>query len=159
MMNARALSLCLPCLLILGCSQDITYREGASTQQVSRDRYACATEALRLAPVNKVTTVEPGMYVPPQQFCDAAGNCTTRPGYYERPEIITTDVNAPERRSLENQCVAAKGYDRVSLPLCSDAVKAQVTPAITRTQPPLTKGSCIIPRGGDNYQIVNTVKG
>jgi len=86
--------------------------------------------------------------------CDANNNCRRQPGRRLPPQIITRDVNEELRRLIARQCMAERSYERLTLPYCSEEVKAQVTPAITRRMPQLSGRACIIRRGADRYQIV-----
>jgi len=141
-------------LLFAGCSETLYYRAGASTEAARADEVSCGRLALAQAPVEKEREVIPGRYIPGPVVCDANNNCRQRPGRRLPPEIIVRDVNEELRRLIARQCMAERGYERVSLPYCSDAVKAQVTPAVTRKMPALPARACIIKRGVDGYQIV-----
>ncbi|WP_136635603.1 hypothetical protein [Pseudooceanicola onchidii] len=140
--------------VLTGCSQQISYREGATTAEIQREVDACALRAVRAAPVANQTVILPGEWIPPQKVCDGAGNCTVRPGYRSFPEFETVDVNADERRLLTRTCLAERGIDRVSLPLCDASVKNATVPGVTRVLPKLREQSCLIPRGSGAYQIV-----
>lgn len=146
-------------LLVAGCSETIYYQPGASTTETRADEIACGRIALAQAPVEKETEIIPGRYLPGPVVCDANNNCHRRPGRRLPPEIITRDVNEELRRLIARQCMAERGYDRVTLPYCSEAVKAQVTPAITRRMPQLSGRACIIKRGPDAYQLVGLSDG
>ena len=139
---------------LAACSQQIYYREGATTADVKRAQNSCALQALEQAPVKTRTRIIPGRFVPERKVCDADGNCTIYPAYEEFPEYETYDANADERALLTRSCLAARGFDRVSLPYCDAAQRSGVVPGVTRTLPRLTEQSCIIPRGSGAYQIV-----
>ncbi|WP_375172948.1 hypothetical protein [Pseudooceanicola sp.] len=154
MTHARPFIALASLLLLCACVQQIDYRAGMSTAEVNRIRDACTLQALNQAPVNTQTRVLPGRFIPERQICDANGNCTIRPAYQEFPRFETYDANTQRRALLTRTCLSSRGIDRVSLPYCEAAVKSQVEPGITRVLPPLTEGSCIIPRGSGAYQIV-----
>jgi hypothetical protein len=141
-------------LLFAGCSETIYYQPGASTAEAQADEVACGRIALAQAPVEKETEIIPGRYLPGPVVCDANNNCRRQPGRRLPPQIITRDVNEELRRLIARQCMAERGYERLTLPYCSEEVKAQVTPAITRRMPQLSGRACIIRRGADRYQIV-----
>ena len=142
-------------LLIAGCSETIYYQAGATTASARADEVACGRIALAPAPVAREREIIPGEDVPGPVICDANNNCRRTPGRRLPPRVIVRDVNEELRRLIGRQCMAERGYERVSLPYCSEAVQAQVTPAVTRRMPALTTGrACIIKRGVDSYQIV-----
>lgn len=151
---ARLIITALSLTALVGCSQQILYREGATTAQIDRARTDCTLEAQREAPVRTQTQILPGRWIPPRQTCDATGACVTTPGYQSFPEFVTVDANAGTRDLLVRQCLARRGIDPVTLPLCDAAAKSRATPGITRVLPPLTEASCVIPRGSGAYQIV-----
>ena len=154
-MKAARILILLPALVLLGaCAQQIYYREGASVTQIQRDRDACELQAMREAPVLSRTRVLPGRWIPGRKVCDSSGNCTVTPGYQTFPEFETYDANTERRALLARTCLAERGIDRISLPLCDGAVKAAVPVGVTRVLPPLGERSCVIPRGAAGYQVV-----
>lgn len=142
-------------LLTAGCAREIDYREGATMAEVNRARDTCALAAETQAPYRPATRMEPGDWIPERKVCDAAGNCTIRPGRMGLPQIVRYDGNATRRVLLARTCLADKGFDRVSLPYCQSNVRNATPQAVTRVLPPLTPQSCIIGRGGSAYQIVS----
>ncbi|WP_148234691.1 hypothetical protein [Pseudooceanicola batsensis] len=137
-----------------GCAQDIYFREGATVSEVRRAEDACALSARQAAPFRPRTILVPGPIVPARKVCDGQGNCQTRPAYQAPPEFETMDANAERRVLIARTCMAERGFDRVSLPYCSGAVRNAAPAAVTRRLPRLTGQSCIIPRGQAGYQIV-----
>jgi hypothetical protein len=156
MMIARSL-LC-PALLVAAllpaCTREIYYREGASQAQITAAQDACVAQAYREAPVRTVTTVLPGTFIPERQVCDGSGNCQTIPARFGPPQIVSTDANEELRKAVQRKCMVDAGYSRVQLPICDQNVRNSQTPAITRTLPPLTGQSCLVPRGGEAFQII-----
>lgn len=141
-------------LALAGCSQTIYYRAGASTDRARTDEIACGRLALSQAPVEKEREIIPGRFIPGEVICDANNTCRRTPGRRTPPEIIVRDVNEELRRLIARQCMADRGYDRVTLPNCSEAVKAQVRPAVTKVMPTISGKACVIGRGAQGYQIV-----
>ncbi|MWB77451.1 hypothetical protein GLS40_05385 [Pseudooceanicola sp. 216_PA32_1] len=143
-------------LALLGAcgSETIYYRPGVEVTRAQGDEVACGRSALADAPVRMEREVIPGDYVPPHKHCDAAGNCLVEPGFWQPDRFVTRDVNKDLRRQIARQCMAEKGYQRITLPACSNGVKAAVPPAITTVMPRLTSQACVIQRPNDYYQIV-----
>jgi len=141
--------------LLSACSTTINYRPGASTETVRKDELTCEREAYAEAPVRIVRDYVPGQLVRGAPICSAPGQCRPGPVYREPGRWISYDANEDRRSVVVRQCLAARGYQRVTLPNCSDTVRAAVPPAVTITQPALRKGACVIRRGDDRYQIVN----
>lgn len=154
MTNVRLLIISGVLIGLAACSQQITYREGATTAEVQRAEDSCKLAALEQAPVRKRTRIIPGEIIPARKVCDADGACVVYPAYREAPEIETYDENEEKRRLLVRSCLASRGFDRVRLPYCDAEARTGVTPGVTRTLPRLTEQSCIIPRGSGAYQIV-----
>ena len=132
----------------------IYHRDGADVSRIDSDLSACRVSALNQVPVN-----ERQRYIAPtytyRSFCYAGGYCHSRrvllrPGYFE-----TYDVNEGLRADVTRSCMTNKGFDRVSLPLCSAEVTRATTITRTRVQPPITDNSCIIRIQNGGYQIVN----
>ncbi len=153
--ESRLILAALGLTLLAGClPTTLYYRAGQDVNDARRDEIACKRIALDQAPVEIEQEIIPGDITRDPPICDAAGNC--RPGRAHRspPRIIRTDVNKELRGLIERQCMADRGYQRVTLPACSDSVVKSVTPAVTRVMPPITGKACIIRRGSENYQIV-----
>ncbi|WP_432688020.1 hypothetical protein [Pseudooceanicola sp. C21-150M6] len=144
---------------LAGCAREIYYRQGVSAAAVQAEETACALSAIQQAPVKNETRIYPGEFVPPERICRDDGSCFVVPGFREPPEIVTIDVNASERRLLERSCMAAKGYTRVTLPVCDEAVQAQVPSSLDLAMPALANSSCVVPRGKTAYQVVTPVRG
>lgn len=156
MKNARLYISALSLIVLGACaSQQIYYRQGATTAAIQRTQDQCLLQAQDRAPIDRKTRMIPGRFIPERQVCNAKGECVIRPAYQSFPEFETYDANADRRAILARTCMAERGLDRVSLPYCDASVKNAVPVAVTRTLPRLTETSCIIPRGNGAYQIVS----
>ncbi len=133
----------------------IYYREGVSVAKADDDRLNCQVASLKDAPVASQTRYEPGYYIPPRQICDAYGYCRYSGGYWTPGRTYTVDVNASLRRQLTDRCMARKGYQPVSIPLCPQSVENAAPIAATRTLPTLTPSSCAIKNPDGSFLIVN----
>lgn len=150
-----ALAAAVAVLGLASCAPlDLYYKPGVPVARLEADRTQCEVRALRDAPVANQIRQTPPRWVPPQQVCNAAGNCATRPGYWLDGSIYTVDVNAPLRARVLDQCMIARGYAPVTLPNCPADV-ARATPARPTTVLPgrLGPDACAI-RRGDRWQIV-----
>ena len=101
-----------------------------------------------------VTRVLPGPILPPQQICDAAGNCTTYPARRLPPDIVTEDANADLRKQVVAQCMGQRGYEYVRIPHCPAAITNAVTPKQTQVLPRLAETSCVVRGPNGTWQIV-----
>lgn len=141
-----------------GClSQTLYYRSGASIDRARADEVECGRIALAQAPVAREREVIHDALLPGPVICeviDGERQCYREPPWAAPPRVVVRDVNKELRALIARQCMADRGYDRVTLPACSDQVAASVTPAITRVMPRLTPQSCVIRQGGEKYQIV-----
>ena len=141
--------------LLSGCVQQIYYRDGATVQDIARDRDFCALQALEAAPRKIEHIIVPTPLSPPRRVCDAGGNCRVDHPNPSFPQFETYDANADRRALLTRQCLADRGVHVVKLPICDATVKKSVPVAVTRHLPRLTDRSCIIQRGGGAFQIVS----
>ena len=144
-----ALSACAPL--------SIYYKPGVSVSRLNTDRTECEVAALRDAPVSNQIRQNPPVYVPGDLVCDAAGNCLRRAGYWVSGGLYTVDVNADLRGRVKDICMAQRGYQPVSIPLCSDSVKRAAAPRATVQLPELSEASCAIRYDDGSWQIVNPV--
>ena len=150
-----AVLLTLPIVLGACVPLSIYYKPGASVSRLERDTTQCQVDALSKAPVASQIRQEPPTYVPERKICDAAGNCTIRPGFWKDGQIYTVDVNQGLRGRVEEQCMADRGYQPVSIPACPSSVSQAVPAAATRTLPQLSPSSCAIRNRDGSWQIVN----
>jgi hypothetical protein len=129
------------------------------------DLLDCEVAALKAAPVDLVTTKEPDTWVPEEKDCDKKCNkkgkckkvCKKTGGYWERGETYTYDANEHKRQGVERQCMTRKGYQRVELPICTNAATAPVSTALSGRMPPLTENSCAVRAGERRWKIINPV--
>ena len=143
-------------LLLAACASPLSiyYRPGVSVARMQTDQTRCQVSALRDAPVATQVRQHPPIYLPGRRICDSSGACYTEPGYWVDGGIYTVDPNADLRARLETMCMAAKGYQPVSIPPCPSAVAEAVTPARTRQLPTLSENSCAIRNQDGSWQIV-----
>ncbi|WP_425046315.1 hypothetical protein [Primorskyibacter sp. S87] len=147
----------LPLVLLLGACAgplDLFYRPGVSVTRMQTDHTNCEVKALKDAPVANQVRQRAPIYYPGYPVCDGYGNCWYRPGYWVDGGIYTVDVNKDLRNRVLGQCMAQKGYQPVSLPQCSQGVRAQVAPQRTTKLPNLSESSCYVKNSDGSYQIV-----
>ncbi|MEQ6247965.1 hypothetical protein ABMC89_03645 [Sulfitobacter sp. HNIBRBA3233] len=135
---------------------ETNYKPGVSVTTLNRDQTQCDVAALRDVPVATQVRRLPPQYVPPRRECSKDGKCITTQGYYLPGEIRSYDANAPLRARAAQQCMADKGYARVSIPACPAEVAQAAPQAATVQLPPLTENSCVIRNRDGSIQIVRT---
>ena len=142
-------------LVLTGCSSPVSfyYKSGGSVARMQTDATNCEVQALKSAPVANQVRQRPPIYFPGSQYCGPAG-CYYSPGYWVDGGIYTVDVNKDLRRRVMDQCMGQRGYQPASLPMCSSAIRSQVTPKQTTRMPTLTADSCAINHGNGAWQIV-----
>jgi hypothetical protein len=146
-------------LTLTACAPlSIYYRPGVSVSRMQNDQINCQVSALAKAPVANQVRQRPPIYFPGQQYCTASG-CYNSPGYWVSGGYYTVDTNKILRGNVEVQCMGGKGYQPVSVPLCSPGIKSSVAPAQTRTLPTLGENACSIRYDDGSWQIVNPVSG
>ncbi|MEM9551530.1 MAG: hypothetical protein AAGA05_10165 [Pseudomonadota bacterium] len=144
------------CLLVGACSTslDTFYRPGGTVSRLETDMLNCEVQALADAPVANEVRQTPSFYVPGNFYCTSRYYCH---GGWSGGEIYTVDVNKDLRTRVTNQCMAEKGYSRVSIPRCSDIVAAQVPERTTTVMPNLSPGSCVVRNSDGTYQLVQAI--
>ncbi|MHA7886485.1 hypothetical protein [Roseicyclus sp.] len=142
--------------LALSACADTTvyYAEGVDLPTRAADLAQCDAQALREYPVRAERRFTPRIYVPAQTTCDAAGTCTTKPGYFEGGEPYTVDANAEIRRTAARGCMGERGYARVGLPFCEP--ETRIRPSLVMA--PLSEGTCLYrPAAGGQPMVVNPI--
>ncbi len=132
----------------------IYYKPGVAVARLQSDQTRCEVAALRDAPVATQIRQRPPIYFPGPRICDASGACYSQPGYWVDGGIYTVDLNADLRGRVTDQCMAAKGYQPVTIPLCPGAVSS-APPMQTTTLPALTANSCAIRNQDGSWHIVS----
>ncbi|WP_262386662.1 hypothetical protein ROLI_021670 [Roseobacter fucihabitans] len=146
----------LVCVALVACAPlSIYYKEGAEVTRLQTDQLNCEIAALSDVPVSNQIRQEPPVYIPSRRYCDGAGRCHIRGGFFEPGQIYTVDVNANLRGRAEGQCMAQKGYAPVTVPNCPNAVFRAAPKGATQVLPRLSAQSCVIQYQDDTWQIVN----
>ncbi len=129
-------------LLLLGAAAcgplPVYYKPGTETARLQTDELGCQAAALKDAPVANEIRQNPPIFYPGRKVCHSGG-CYYRPGYWVDGSIYTVDVNKPLRQRLEKSCMAAKGYQQITLKRCTQrSASAPAGPYLE----PLTEASC-----------------
>ncbi|MDA7963841.1 hypothetical protein [Ruegeria sp.] len=145
----------IPLMILSSCGPlSLYYREGESVSRLQSETTACQVAALKDAPVANEIRQSPPTYWPGRTYCDGHGRCHRTPGWWQPGNVYTVDVNKGLRNTVEAQCMAAKGYQPVSLPPCKSGVKSAVTLRPTTVLPPLNPSSCFVKFDDGSFQIV-----
>lgn len=140
--------------LLSGCGPlGLYYHEGVAVSRMNSDLTDCQVSALQKVPVSQQIRYTPVQMVP-VRICDSHGKNCVVTYEMEGGEPYTVDVNKSLRKKVEAQCMTAKGYEWVELPLCPSSVAGAAPKTVTKVLPPLTPKSCAIQRGGGRWQIV-----
>lgn len=149
------LGLLIPMMTLSACGPlSLYYREGESVSRLQTETTACQVAALKDAPVANQVRQGPPTYWPGRTYCNGHGRCYRSVGWWQPGRIYTVDVNQSLRNTVEAQCMAAKGFQPVSLPPCKSSVKSRYTPARTTTLPPLNPSSCFVKFDDGSFQII-----
>lgn len=143
-------------IMLLGACAPLStyYRPGAEVSRMQSDLLKCDVRALDSAPVATVWRQGPPRYIPSRRYCYNDGRCYYRGGYYIQGDIYSVDANRSLRNRVQNQCMADRGYQPVSIPACSQAVQNQVPVARMSVMPELTENSCAIKYRDGSWQVV-----
>ncbi|MBU2759526.1 hypothetical protein [Acidithiobacillus sulfurivorans] len=100
-------------LVLAGCGMGWT-RPDTLRPEAERDILSCKQEALKLYPIDMVTTaVGSGYQNPAQTYCNTYGqetDCTTYSGNYVPPATTTQDINLNSRNIAFSECMESLGY-------------------------------------------------
>jgi hypothetical protein len=149
----KPLYVAIALVVLGGCAQLTLYHKaGKSVPDMETDAAACAVAALREVPVSNQLRRDPPEYIPGPTQCDSSGNCVQGPGFFIPGAVFTVDANQALRERATDACMAAKGYDKVTLPNCR---AGQTVPrAQTDILPVLTAGTCAIRLPQGKWQII-----
>ena len=120
------------------------YKTGTTMEAIARDDLACARRADIEVPPRIIVEHHP-VYGPPP-----------KPGappviLYWRTEY--TDINEARRARAKAHCMAEAGYDRVSIPYCTDEqIAGRAFRPLPKT-PPLDGSICAVRRDGKRLLI------
>ncbi|MDV4144144.1 MULTISPECIES: hypothetical protein [Shimia] len=120
------------------------YKTGTTMEAISKDDLACARQADIDVPPRIIVENHP-VYGPPP-----------KPGappvlLYWRTEYI--DINEGRRARAKALCMAEAGYDRVSIPYCTDEqIDGRAFRPLAKT-PPLDGSICAVRRDGKRLLI------
>ena len=105
MRGVFALFACLG--IIAGCGPVPSfYREGISVARLNSDQTICEVSALSDAPVANEIRQRPPIFFPGSLYCNSAGSCYVRPGYWVDGGFYTVVVNRGLRSRLLSSCMA-----------------------------------------------------
>lgn len=139
--------------LLAGCvSSAFPYRSGVSPAERAADLAGCEAAALAAYPVDKVTRREPVFYRPGRRVC-RDGTCRIVGAGFTGGARRVIDINARSRERAAGQCMAARGYQSVSLPFCTGAVRAALQRNTQQSYPVLRDGSCVVPMGDGTIKV------
>jgi hypothetical protein len=136
---------------LVGCAAPtVYYAAGVDLATRAADLSECEALATREYPVRAQTRFTPRLYVPAHRVCRADGTCTTTAGYFEGGEPYTVDANADLRRNAVRGCMGARGYARISLPICAPETRVR----LSTVMPPLTEDTCLYRTTGSGPAMI-----
>ncbi|WP_299559290.1 hypothetical protein [uncultured Sulfitobacter sp.] len=142
--------------LLFACAPlQTNYKPGVSVAQLNRDQTECDVRAERKVPSRVQIRRLPPEYIPGREVCRKNGKCRVIAGYWIPGETVAFDPTENLRARVGQQCMAERGYAPVSIPQCSDAVRAAAPARVTTRLPRLTDSSCVIRNSDGSFQIVN----
>ena len=130
----------------------VYYKPGVEVTRLQTDTTTGQVSAARDVPPNTQIRQAPPVFYPGRSYCDGAGNCWHGNPYWVEGSVYTVDVNAGLRKRVTDQCMDAKGYAPVRIPLCPIGVTPP--PGRTTRMPALTPNSCAVRNRDGSFQIV-----
>jgi len=118
-----------------GCNTvTLLWKPGVSLNQKQSDYDQCTIAAMREVPVNQVTSYNAGYYNPGTTQCNRIGNSVScyQVGAVNIPgRVDSYDSNKELRDRVRDRCLAAKGYQRKVVPVCTSAKQAAAADTAT----------------------------
>lgn len=112
--HVRALGFGVLALTLLGCSQTVWVKSGATLAESEAAMEQCLSDAYLQAPsAPAAQTVGADVAPPSFTTCSGlgfSGTCVTSRGQYTRPLTIRYDSNARARSQIFRQCMASAGW-------------------------------------------------
>jgi len=118
------------------------YKAGETVARLNADVTACEVRGAQDVPPNTQIRRTPVELIPAREICNRAGECTVIPARIEGGEVYSYDANTDLRRRVVGQCMAARGYARVSVPQCSPEVAKVAVARAPAVLPPLGPDLC-----------------
>lgn len=141
-------------LVLAGCapSQFTGYwRSGVTVAQQQNDLTNCQVRAANQVPVSTQVRTTPTYTTPENTSCYNIGysvNCTTTGGQVYGGDTYSYDVNADLRQRVVGQCMARRGYQAVTLPICGDEERALGIVSFRNSRlPPAREVRCVTDAG------------
>lgn len=119
------------------------YKVGVTPHESNVAQAQCNTFAANTVPILLVRDVIP--------VYDSNGNVVS---YIH--EVY--DANEGRRHSVVKQCLTDQGFERVTIPYCSDEQLAGKTYRPLTTNPPITDSICAIRQPGGNRVLIDLTK-
>lgn len=152
-MQNRALMLIL-CATAACAPYSGYYQAGQTVARLNADQTTCEVQAAQKVPPNTQIRRTPVTVSPPQRVCNEAGDCVVYPGQVSGGDAYTVDTNLPLRQRVEDQCMGAKGYQKVQIPLCTPQVSKAIEGRAITTLPPLNDRVCAARTQSRDYVFV-----
>lgn len=138
-------------LVLAGCGPTevtLPWRAGASAGQADFINTSCNVYALQQVPRALSTTVTPVTRTPSNVVCNQVGDqtfCHDYGGQTFGGYSVTEDLNEDLRMRVHAQCLAAEGYQLVTMPICTAEQAKHLV--ISDTLPPAGQVLCVDQRG------------
>ncbi len=135
------------------------YKDGAAVAQLNADLTECQVQGVNRVPANTQIRSTPVTVTPVRRICNSAGTaCRIVGGDVLGGETYSYDANAGLRNRVITQCMAARGYRAVEIPMCPQSARDTVLARAPKTLPPLGPNTCAV-RGADGYLFAVTTSG
>jgi hypothetical protein len=149
----KRFALCLV-LILTGCASLygpvlVVHKAGSTSAQRQQVLDECKIESFKSIPQAFVTTVTPGIAKPDRLVCRDEANradCFIVEGIDWPPTVTTRDANEDLRKRFVGRCVASKGYELISKPICDAKQDIDLYRANANNQPDSNSIKCV-PKG------------
>ncbi|WP_172960954.1 hypothetical protein [Oceaniglobus roseus] len=147
----------LPLLLLACAPYRGFYREGVSVTRLNADLTDCEVSGVNRVPPNTQIRTTPIEVLPPRRVCSRDGlHCRLIGGDIVGGETYTYDANAGLRARVISQCMAARGYSPVEIPMCSPEAQRDSGGRVPATLPPLGPNVCAVRVQGGGVGFLTT---
>jgi hypothetical protein len=132
------------------------YKDGAPVARLNGDLTECQVQGVNRVPANTQIRTTPITVTPGRRVCSGDGtSCTYIRGDIIGGETYSYDANAGLRERVVAQCMGARGYRPVEIPLCPSGARESVLAQAPRTLPTLSSATCAV-RGNAGWVFAQT---
>ena len=151
LLGATTLTICVALAACVPTTQLTYWQPGVPPVTRQSDYTDCRVEAANRVPASMQIGTTPAYTTPVSTTCSGIGNsvfCSSTGGNVIGGNVYSYDANANIRDSVIQQCLARRGYQRITFPICTAEQRSRgVTPSLSEMLPPASEVLCVTGNG------------